>query len=123
MKRLLALGFALLSAPLAYGNQPYPLPAYTERTGSKVLFHFDSVPVDVNVKSVKICTNRSPLKSLVLWSCDHGTTQTKIGKHESHCTEVRDLNFVAAGDWNLIATLENGEKAILVIHVRDENGL
>jgi hypothetical protein len=124
MKRLLALSFGLLLAPLASADSSSPLPAYTERTGSKVLFYFDSVPIDVGVKSLKVCTDLAPLRSLILWNPDLSRQiPARIGKHEAHCTEVTSLNFVAAGEWNLIAKLENGEQAWLTILVRDEPGL
>lgn len=115
MKRLLAFSFGLLLSVIASALE---LPAYTELTGSKVLFYFDSDPIDILVKSVKVCTNRSPLKSLDISSPDHDTISATIGKHEFPCTEVTGLNFISPGHWTLTATLENNEKARLVILVR-----
>lgn len=122
MKRSLAIG--LLWTAVAFADAPRPLPAYTARTGNKVLFHFASEHIDVHVQSVKVCTDVSPLKGLTLWSSDLSRQiPAKIGKYVSPCTEVTDLHFVAAGDWTLIAKLENGDQAWLSILVRDEHGL
>lgn len=121
MKHLLVLTF-LLMATIASAYQPQSLRAFTNRTGSTVHFYFEEIPIYVfNDNSVKVCTDRSPLESLVLLSPDNQLIPTTIAKKESHCIEVTGLNFQSAGGWTLVATLGNGEKARLAILVRPQH--